>query len=89
MSVFIGSSRAAYDARVLIVIFLLIFLLLTLSLQLVDGFLRAILDQITLVVDAGPFGFSVGDVQDSSRVEHVATSVASVTAVDLSLSIVA
>lgn len=63
---------------------LLLVLLLALPLELIDGFLRAILNQITLVVNARPFGLSVGDIEYPSWVEHVAATNLSVLAQGLS-----
>lgn len=68
------------DSRLLIVI--LVSLFLTLPLQLVDGFLGAVLDQITVVVDTTPLWLSIRDVKYASRVKHVAAGEGSVMTID-------
>lgn len=35
--------------------------------------LGRIFDQLTFIVNAGPFGFAIVDIDNPSRVEHVAT----------------
>lgn len=70
-------SIVPIDSWILVV--LLLVFLLTLSLQLVDGILRAVLNQVALVIDTGPFGLSVRDIKDASAVEHVTAAALLVT----------
>lgn len=57
----------------LLLVTLLLLLILTLPLQLVDGVLGTVGDEVAAVVKAGPFRFSIIDIEDASAVEHVAT----------------
>lgn len=58
----------------LVLLALLLLLILTLALELVDGVRGAIGHEVAAVVDAGPFGFAVVDVEDAAGVEHVAAT---------------
>ena len=70
-----GSFLLLLDDCSMVSILLLLFLLLlilTLSLELIDGILGTVGDEIATVVEAGPFGLSIVDVEDTSGIEHVA-----------------
>ena len=57
----------------LLLVALLLLLVLTLPLQLVDGFLGTVGDEVAAVIKAGPLRFPIIDIEDASAVEHVAT----------------
>lgn len=60
----------------LLVLFVLLFFL-TLSLQLVDGVLRTVRHEFAGIVDAGPLGLPIVDVENPSWIEHVTASTTS------------
>lgn len=69
---FLAFLSCTQHTSLLVLLALVLLLILTLPLELVDGVLGTIRDQIAAVVDTGPLGLSVVDVEDSSGVEHVA-----------------